>query len=63
MNSSVQIGLPGRAAAMCGFDRVATTFDDADFVHCETRRRLLARLELVKLEPAFAADAALVLGS
>ncbi len=41
---------------MCGFDRVATTFDDADFVHCETRRRLLARLELVKLEPARVID-------
>ena len=56
MNSPTQIGLPERAAAMRGFDRAGATFDNADVVHSEARRRLLERLKLVRLEPACIVD-------
>lgn len=56
MNSPTQIGLPERAAAIRGFDRAGATFDAADAVHSEARRRLLARLQLVRLEPACIVD-------
>ncbi len=56
MNSPTQIGLPERAAAMRGFDRAGATFDFADAVHSETRRRLLERLQLVRLKPACIVD-------
>ena len=56
MNKLTQIGLPERAAAMRGFDRAGATFDNADAVHSEARRRLLERLQLVRLEPACIID-------
>ncbi len=56
MNKPTQIGLPERAAAMRGFDRAGATFDNADAVHSEARRRLLERLQLVRLEPACIVD-------
>ena len=56
MNKPTQIGLPERAAAMRGFDRAGATFDNADVVHSEARRRLLERLQLVRLEPACIVD-------
>ncbi len=56
MNSPAQIGLPERAAAMRGFDRAGATFDSAAVVHGEARRRLLERLQLVRLEPACIVD-------
>ncbi len=56
MNSPTQIGLPEPAAAMRGFDRAGATFDNADVVHGEARRRLLERLKLVRLEPVCIVD-------
>ena len=56
MNNPTQIGLPEQAAAMRGFDRASATFDHADAVHSEARRRLLERLQLVRLEPACIVD-------
>ncbi len=56
MKNALQIGLPERAAAIRGFDRASSTFDDADVVHCEARRRLLERLDLVNLEPDCVVD-------
>ncbi len=56
MNKRTQIGLPERVAAIRGFDRAGATFDNADAVHGEARRRLLERLQLVRLEPACIVD-------
>ncbi len=56
MKDAIQIGLPVRAAAMRGFDRASNSFDDADFVHAESRKRLFQRLELVNLEPSVVLD-------
>ncbi|MEE8093007.1 MAG: methyltransferase domain-containing protein [Gammaproteobacteria bacterium] len=56
MNNPTQIGLPERVAAMRGFERAGATFDNADVVHSEARRRLLERLQLVRLEPACIVD-------
>ena len=56
MRNPSQIGLPERAAAMRGFDRASATFDDADVVHSEGRRRLLERLQLVALDPTCVVD-------
>lgn len=38
------------------FDRAATTFDDADFVHAVTREGLLSRLEPLLLQPTAILD-------
>jgi malonyl-CoA O-methyltransferase len=48
--------LPDQRAARRGFAAAAATFDDACFVHDETRARLLARLDLVRLAPRTIVD-------
>ncbi|HEX5047516.1 MAG TPA: methyltransferase domain-containing protein [Gammaproteobacteria bacterium] len=52
----VAFALPEKRAARRGFDAAAATFDDARFVHDETRARLLARLDLVRLAPRTVVD-------
>ena len=55
MTVSLDSALPEARAARRAFDR-ALCFDSACFVHDETRRRLLERLDLVRLEPRVAVD-------
>jgi malonyl-CoA O-methyltransferase len=55
MSVSLDSALPEARAARRSFDR-ATSFDAASFVHDETRRRLLERLDLFDLEPRVAVD-------
>jgi malonyl-CoA O-methyltransferase len=55
MSVSLDSALPEPRAARRSFDR-ATRFDGACFVHDETRRRLLERLELFGLAPRVAVD-------
>jgi len=55
MSVSLDSALPERRATRRSFDR-ATAFDDASFVHDETRRRLLERLDLLDLAPRVAVD-------
>src|SRR3954469_14556209 len=55
MSVSLDSALPEAAATRRAFDR-ATGFDGASFVHDETRRRLLERLDLFDLEPRVAVD-------
>jgi malonyl-CoA O-methyltransferase len=52
---SLDDALPDKRAARRAFDR-ATSFDSACFIHDETRARLDARLDLVRLAPAVAVD-------
>jgi malonyl-CoA O-methyltransferase len=40
----------------CAFDRAASGFDRADFLHGEIRERLLSRLPIVKIEPDWIMD-------
>ncbi|HEY5623807.1 MAG TPA: methyltransferase domain-containing protein [Gammaproteobacteria bacterium] len=63
MSDTTRIGLPGRAAAMRGFDRASSTFDTADFVHREAQRRLFERLTLVKFSPDVVVDLGAATGS
>lgn len=56
MKDSIQIGIPGRSAALRSFDRASGSFDDADFIHAESRKRLFERLELVNIEPSVILD-------
>jgi malonyl-CoA O-methyltransferase len=55
MSLSLDSALPEAGATRRAFDR-ATGFDDASFVHDETRRRLLERLDLFDLAPRVALD-------
>lgn len=55
MSVSLDSALPEAGATRRAFDR-ATSFDDASFVHDETRRRLLERLDLFDLAPRVAVD-------
>jgi malonyl-CoA O-methyltransferase len=55
MSVSLDSALPDRRATRRSFDR-ATGFDAASFVHDETRRRLLERLDLFDLNPRVAVD-------
>jgi malonyl-CoA O-methyltransferase len=55
MSVSLDSALPEAGATRRSFDR-AQSFDRASFVHDETRRRLLERLDLVDLEPRVAVD-------
>jgi malonyl-CoA O-methyltransferase len=55
MSVSLDSALPEARAARRAFDR-ALGFDAACFVHDETRRRLLERLDLVRLAPRVAVD-------
>jgi malonyl-CoA O-methyltransferase len=55
-HSGVAFALPDKRAARRGFDAAAATFDEASFVHDETRGRLLARLDFVRLEPRTVVD-------
>ncbi len=55
MSVSLDSALPERRATRRSFDR-ATAFDAVSFVHDETRRRLLERLDLFDLEPRVAVD-------
>jgi malonyl-CoA O-methyltransferase len=48
--------LPEARAARRAFDRAAAAFDGARAVHDEARRRLLARLAYVQLEPRWLVD-------
>jgi|TARA_B110000263_G_C15215502_1_gene467337 malonyl-CoA O-methyltransferase len=45
------IGLPDRRAALTGFSRAASTFDDMDVIHSEARSRMLDRLPFFELKP------------
>jgi malonyl-CoA O-methyltransferase len=54
--SGVAFALPDKRAARRGFEAAAGTFDDACFVHDETRARLLARLDFVRLAPRTVVD-------
>jgi malonyl-CoA O-methyltransferase len=53
---SAEVALPERRAARRNFDRAASRFEEACFVHDETRRRLLERLEYVRIDPRVAVD-------
>ncbi len=53
---SAEFALPEPGAARRALDRAAATFDAASVVHDEARRRLLDRLDYVRLEPAVAVD-------
>lgn len=53
---SAEIAFPERRAARRAFDEAVDRFDEACFVHDETRRRLLERLEYVRLDPRLAVD-------
>ena len=55
MTVSLDSALPETRAARRAFDR-AVDFDAACFVHDETRRRLLERLDLVRVQPRVAVD-------
>lgn len=55
MSLSLDDALPEKRAARRAFDR-ATSFDSACFIHDETRTRLDARLDVVRLAPAVAVD-------
>ena len=55
MSVSLDSALPEPGAVRRSFDR-ATTFEGASFVHDETRRRLLERLDLFDLGPRVAVD-------
>ena len=55
MSLSLEDALPEKRAARRAFDR-ARGFDDASFLHDETRRRLLERLDLLRLEPKLVLD-------
>jgi malonyl-CoA O-methyltransferase len=55
MSVSLESALPNARATRRSFDR-ATSFDGACFVHDETRRRLLERLDLFDLAPRVAVD-------
>jgi malonyl-CoA O-methyltransferase len=55
MSVSLDSALPEAHATRRSFDR-ATGFDRASFIHDETRRRLLERLDLFDLEPRVAVD-------
>jgi malonyl-CoA O-methyltransferase len=55
MSVSLDSALPDPRATRRSFDR-ATRFDDASFVHDETRRRLFERLDLFDLAPRVAVD-------
>jgi malonyl-CoA O-methyltransferase len=54
--SGVAFALPDKRAARRGFDVAAATFEQACFVHDETRVRLLARLDFVRLAPRTVVD-------
>jgi malonyl-CoA O-methyltransferase len=55
MSVDVSYALPEGKATRRAFDR-ARNFDDASFVHDETRQRLLDRLGLIRLEPRVVVD-------
>jgi malonyl-CoA O-methyltransferase len=55
MSVSLESALPEPRAARRAFDR-ALGFDEASFVHGESRRRLLERLPLFRVEPRVAVD-------
>jgi malonyl-CoA O-methyltransferase len=52
----IEVALPEKKAARRAFERAAARFDDACFVHDETRARLLERLDLIRLEPQVVVD-------
>jgi malonyl-CoA O-methyltransferase len=54
--TSPVVGLPERAAAGQRFERAAATFDGADAVHAEARKRLIERLGWFKLAPQWVLD-------
>lgn len=56
MNRSAEFALPERRAAQRAFDRAAASFDAASVVHDEARRRLLERLDYLRLEPRTIVD-------
>lgn len=56
MSNPTPIGLPEPAAAARRFDRAVASFDEADPVHGEARRRLLERLQLLRVEPRCVID-------
>ncbi|MFL2546511.1 MAG: methyltransferase domain-containing protein [Candidatus Rariloculaceae bacterium] len=56
MSNPTPIGLPEPVAAAKRFERVAVGFDEADFVHAEARRRLLERLQMMRLDPRTVLD-------
>ncbi len=51
------------AAVRAGFQRASWRFEQADAVHAEARRRLLERLDWVKLTPALVVDLGSALGA
>ncbi len=53
---SAEFALPEKRAARRAFDGAAGRFEDACFVHDETRRRLLERLDYVRIDPRVAVD-------
>ena len=55
MSLSLDDALPEKRAARRSFDR-ASAFESACFIHDETRARLEARLDLIRVTPAVAVD-------
>lgn len=56
MSVGIEVALPERRAARRAFDRAASQFDAAAFVHDEARNRLLERLDFIRLEPQVVVD-------
>jgi malonyl-CoA O-methyltransferase len=56
MSVAIEFALPEKRAARRAFDRAASRFDAACFVHDEARRRLLERLDFVRLDPQVVVD-------
>ena len=53
---ALEHALPEPRSCRRQFDRAAATFDQARFIHDESRRRLLERLEALRVEPGTYAD-------
>jgi malonyl-CoA O-methyltransferase len=56
VSRNVDFVLPERRAARRAFDRAAATFASASVVHDEARRRLLERLDYLRVAPATVVD-------
>jgi malonyl-CoA O-methyltransferase len=53
---AAELALPDARAARRAFDRASSSFDRARFVHDEARRRLLERLQFVRIAPQVVVD-------
>lgn len=56
MKRELAPGLADPGAARRSFDRASASFESADFIHSEARRRLLQRLQLARIAPRVVVD-------